>query len=167
MDINWEQVSKALIGKATNYLGGGVGGDYAADAEDLAQDTIIILLEKHEPVSTAEAIKLGTEILRLDCVDHRRVQGRRRELESENSEAINTNLAPKWGGEDPMEVIDADQQIEEALQQLSPKIRSSFEKRVLFGHSYKEIAEAEGIKEDAVRQRVSKARKILENNNNG
>lgn len=158
MDIDWTQVTKALIGKATNYLGGGAGQDYARNAEDLAQDTLVILLEK-ELASTEEAIKLGTEILRRDATDLKRVESRRRELEQENGDEINRNCGANWSGDDPSYVLEMEQELER-IEKLSPVLRQTLE-RVVKGLTYAEIAAQDMTTEQVIRKRVQRAKEQL------
>ena len=86
---------------------------------------------------------------------------RRTEIELEAGEAINRNLGAEWGGDDPMDVIAAEEQLKR-ITTLSPKLARAFTAHVIGGQSYAEVAEQEGCDVAAIRKRVQRAKQELE-----
>lgn len=165
MNVDWASVRVSLVGKAVNLLGNKAGLDFAAEAEDLAQDALIVLLEK-EPKDTEEATRLGLAILTRDGVDHIRKEVRRREIEQDAGDVINRNLGAEFTGDDPEQVAMAEERVER-VDELTPLLRNTLEAYYIDGKTYEELAAIEGCTEAVIRKRIQRARDILlENNNN-
>jgi RNA polymerase sigma factor (sigma-70 family) len=146
-----------LHAEAKKLLGGISGDDYSKDAEDVAGNALIKLLE-HE--GGGDIFSLGRVIVHNLSKNHMRDERRRTELRDDNGDEIARNCGANWSGDDPAEVIEAEERLE-AINDLSPKLRAALWGHVVEGYSYEELAEREGISEAAMRKRVQRAREQL------
>lgn len=126
------------------------------DAHDAALDAYVELLE----AKVTHPFTLGPARAKSRVQNLYRNEARRREIERESGEIINQTVGAKWSGDDPAHVLEAEERLEE-LDNLTPALRRALVQYSVEGLTYEEIAEAEGVTEGAIRERVSQAKKQL------
>ena len=163
-----------LVGVATNVarkiLGGTSGSDFASEAEDIAQDAIVVLLEKEEQgqLTTATMFGLVDIVAARKAMSYKRGELRRREIESEHGTSINKTLTGQSAealSADPYELMAVDE-MKERLNDLSPMLRWTVKSYYIEGMTTAEMAKAQGCKEEAIYKRLQRARDIVTGDNN-
>jgi RNA polymerase sigma factor (sigma-70 family) len=157
-DSQAKELRDMLVAEATSVLGGGASNDYAVDAEDVAMDALIKLLE--HPKDDNPFI-LGKVIVHNLAKNFRRDKQRRTEIRRDRGEEINQTLNVGWSGDSPDEVIEAEERLT-LINKLSPKLRDAFRGYVVEGIPYPELAEREGCTEAVLRKRIQRAKEMLE-----
>ncbi len=135
----------------------------ATDAEDLVQETILRFIqtfERAEPLPTERAcaawlVTTLTNLFYMQCRKQRvQEQSARDPLLSE--EAVVTPEPPTPGAGDTV----TNEQFAQALQKLSPKVRTTFEMHAA-GKKYQDIANSLGVPVGTVAKRLHDARAKL------
>lgn len=131
----FSKLRERIRGYATSIVG-------ADRAEDVAQETVIVLVEKYESVETlTELLRIAFKVARFKIGNLIRLEGRRKTggLEDEQWEQIQDT--PEREPED--EAIRREQisQLAEAIRSLSKKCQEIFRMK-LEGHNFADIAEA-------------------------
>ncbi len=160
--MDYKRLTNVLTAAAIKALGGPVGDDYTADAEDLAQDVILKLLERE--LSEDDYFKLGTKMVQDLAIDLRRTEQRRREIEDEHGDSINRNLTGQSAevlAADPHEIL-AYEEMRDRLDQLSPLLYSTTTRHYIDGQSVTDIAERDGVSADVIYKRLQRARNFVE-----
>jgi DNA-directed RNA polymerase specialized sigma24 family protein len=162
--------AKELLGvataEATKHLGGEVGLDYTSWADDIAQDTMIILLELEEEGKIDNkyvAFNMVRQVAYHKATSFKSKELRRREIEQEHGDKINSVLTGQSAellAADPYE-IRAYEEMRERLDDLSPLLYSTTERHYMDGLSVGEIAEADEVTEDVVYKRLQRAREFI------
>jgi RNA polymerase sigma factor (sigma-70 family) len=147
-----------LLAEAKKLLGGTEGDDFSKDAEDVAGDALIKLIEYKD--NDGDAFNLGKTIVHNLAKNHMRDERRRAELRRENGEQIATSTCANWSGDDPAQIVEAEERLEQ-MNKLSPILRSAFLRYVVEGRSYAELATAEDTTEAVIRKRVQRAKEEL------
>jgi len=164
MDIinqNAKELTALCISVATGELGGGSGDDYGSWAEDIAQDTLIYLMELEMDGKLTEDTVFGlakTHAL-FKSKNHRNKEERRGEILHEYGNSINAGLdgSREYLSADPMEIM-AYEEMRSRLDELSPKLYNAVERHYIDGRSVTDIAEEDGVSEDVIYKRLQRAR---------
>jgi RNA polymerase sigma factor (sigma-70 family) len=157
------KVAKAA---ACSILGGPVGDDYSSWADDVAQDTMVALLERDAAGQLANkfvAISLCKTIAYRRAITWQATEQRRREIESEHGDDINRNLTGQSAellSADPLEILAYDE-MRDRLDGLSPLLYSTTSRHYIEGLSVAEIAEADGVTEAVIYKRLQRARDMV------
>jgi RNA polymerase sigma-70 factor (ECF subfamily) len=133
---------------------------HAADAEDLAQDAMLKLLDRLDAYDPARSYKAwrNTVVLNL-CRDHLRRVGSRRAAEGRGGERSLPRPLP--APEDHANAEELQAILASSLSALSPREREVFVLRDLSGHSTDEVADTMGVTAGTVRSLLSLARRRL------
>jgi RNA polymerase sigma-70 factor, ECF subfamily len=112
-------------------------------AEDLAQDTLVLLTTKYATVTSIEdLVPLALRIVRFKIIEFRRKAGRRGELARPPAEGEDpiAQLADdkSWGPEIQMQRRELADRLAEALRQLTGRCRTLFRLK-LEGHKFADI----------------------------
>ena len=165
--MDWKRITDTLTSTALKKLGSHAGSDYAQEAEDMAEEAVIRLLELGV-IKEDAAFKLGTKIVVDNCNSHRRLESRRREIEQEYGAAINRNLTGQSAevlAADPMEIM-AYEEMKDRLDALSPLLYATVELHYIQGLPVREIADMNETTEDVIYKRLQRARDIVTGDNN-
>lgn len=136
------------------------------DAEDVAQEVFIKAFENFDRFDGRAS--LSTWLFKIAsnlCIDRARKRGRRPELvslEPGNGEGIQDAADLRWDPQSSVVTSEMEQAIEEALAQLSEKLRSVLLLHDLEELSYEEISKAVGIPVGTVKSRLFLARNQLQ-----
>lgn len=164
VEQNYNDLFKMAKHKAIKQLGGSLGDDYASWAEDIAQDTIVKLLEMEAEgnLKEKELFGLCKLIATRRSINHCRDENRRREIQQEHGEAINRNLdgSRETLSADPLEVM-AYEEMRSRLDELSPKLYNTVQAHYIDGLSVREIAEEQEVTEDVIYKRLQRARDMV------
>ncbi len=170
VEKNYEELMSMATSVARKELGGPDRSDYTNYAADIAQNVVMMLLEKETAgeLREAEMFGLAKGMARLRSITYMRDESRRRELEEEHGEAINRRLTGQSAeslAADPYEEIP----LEEAahrLDALSPLLYRTTNAYYIVGEPIESIAEMEGVSEDVIYKRLQRARDIVKDSNN-
>ncbi len=166
---NYDELFGMAKSCAVAKLGGAAGQDYAYLAEDLAQDVIVLLLEKEAEGTLVESEVFGLckRMAELRSISLHKLETRRREIEQENGESINSGLdgSREYLSADPMEIM-AYEEMRSRLDELSPKLYNAVERHYIDGRSVTDIAEEDGVSEDVIYKRLQRARDEVTGDNN-
>lgn len=136
------------------------------DAEDVAQEVLIKAFENFDRFDGRAS--LSTWLFKIAsnlCIDRARKKGRRPELvsfEPANGEAITDLADVRWDPQMSAVTTEMEEAIEDALGQLSDKLRSVLLLHDLEELSYEEISKAVGIPVGTVKSRLFLARNQLQ-----
>ena len=162
MAIEWDRLTDVLQATACNKLAGPSGRDYTTESEDLAQDTIIKLLEK-DITDNDIAFKLGVKIITELCINFIRDEINRRDIEEEFGDSINRNLTGQSAetlAADPYEILAYDE-MRDRLDELSPLLYATVELHYMKGLDVSAVAELQNVTEDVIRKRLQRAREFV------
>jgi RNA polymerase sigma factor (sigma-70 family) len=166
IEKNYQDLFGVAKSEATNQLGGSSGEDYASWAEDIAQDTIVRLLEMEAEgtLKEDEVFGLCKLIAFRKATNFYTKEIRRREIEEENGDKINSMLTEQSAellAADPLEILAYDE-MRDRLDDLSPLLYSTTERHYIDGLSVSEIAEQDGVTANVIYQRLHRARNFIE-----
>jgi len=162
--MDYNKLTEVLVATAIKTLSGPTGADHTAEAEDLAQDVLLILLEKDLPED--DTFKLGVKIVTEMGRNHVRDERRRREIEKEYGGAINRGLTGQSAeslAADPFEGI-AQEEALDRLCALSPLLYHTTHLHYITGLPVVEIATMLEVDVNTVYQRLARARTAVINN---
>jgi RNA polymerase sigma factor (sigma-70 family) len=153
-------VAKAI---AIHILGGEGGTDYSSWADDIAQDTMVALLEE-EPFDDRYHLFAMCQLnAKHRAINFKMKEERRREIEQEHGDKINSMLTEQSAellAADPYEVM-AYEEMRDRLDTLSPLLYSTTERHYIDGLSVAEIAEQDEVTEDVIYKRLQRAREFI------
>jgi RNA polymerase sigma factor (sigma-70 family) len=160
---NYNELFTLAKHTAVKTLGGHAGSDMSSWAEDIAQDVLVKLFEKESTLGDEDNIfGLVPLMVVRRCLNFKRDEGRRREIEQEHGDAINRNLdgSREALSADPLEVM-AYEEMRSRLDELSPKLYNTVQAHYINGLSVREIAEEQEVTEDVIYKRLQRARDMV------
>ena len=162
---NYTDLLSVATNVARKILGGGVGSDYASEAEDIGQDTIVVLLKKEmEGQLTHETVfGLADIVAARKAMSHKSVEIRRREIEQEHGAAINRTLTGQSAealSADPFEAM-AVEEMTSRLKGLSPMLSWTVTEYYLNGTKASDMARDQGTTEAVIYKRLQRARDLV------
>jgi len=165
VEKNYEDLLGVCKHVATQQLGGPARTDYSSEAEDIAQNVIVMLLEKEAKGELREEDMFGLAkgMARLRSITYITNETRRREIEQEHGPAINRTLTGQSAeslAADPSDLVGVED-LNDRLNTLSPLLYSTAMAFYLDGQTVEHIAKAWGITEDVVYKRLQRARDIV------
>ena len=108
---------------SARLIGFGVSSGLSrADAEDCAQETLIVLIRKYPEKDEADAVPLAFRIMRWKIVEHRRKRVRSGEYTSYRIDDI--QVKDDFSGANPEELVVLQEAVYAALARLSRKCRA-------------------------------------------
>lgn len=170
VEKNYTDLLAMCTNIATEHLGGPTGADHASWAEDVAQNVIVLLLEKEAAgeLREKEMFGLAKGMARLRSINHVTNESRRREIEQEHGKAINRTLTGQSAeslAADPFEGV-ATVEMNKRINNLSSLLYNTVNAYYILGLTVLEIAEAQEVTEDVVYKRLQRARDIVTGDNN-
>ena len=163
---NAKELQAVAKGMALHILGGESGQDYSAWAEDIAQDTMVDLLEyedKGKITNKYDAFAMARLCAKHLSISFKKGEGRRREIENEFGGSINRNLTGQSAellAADPYEIL-AYEEMRDRLDELSPLLYATVELHYMKGLDVSAIAEMQDVTEDVIRKRLQRAREFV------
>ena len=130
-------------------------------AEDIAQDTIVALLEIGD-LSESTMYGLCKTIAGRKAMNHNNQETRRREIEHEHSHKIRNESGQSAHilAADPLEIM-AYEEMKDRLDELSPLLYSTVQAYYINGRDIEEIADQFNTTPNVIYQRLHKARTIV------
>lgn len=168
---NYKKIIGIARSAAHTILGDGSGRDQSSWAEDIAQDTIVYLLEREKSGSLRSefaAYYLAELVARRKAVNFKNREDRRRTIEYEHGAEINKGLTGQSAeimAADPVEIMAYDE-MRDRLDELSPLLYNTVEAHYIQGRTVEEIAEEEGVTSNVIHQRLHRAREVVTGDNN-
>jgi RNA polymerase sigma factor (sigma-70 family) len=168
---NYKKILGIASASARNVLGNSSGSDLTSWAEDIAQDTIVYLLEKEQSNalrSEFAAYYLAEIVARRKALNFKRQEERRRNIESEHGAEINNGLTGQSAEllSAQADEIVAYEEMRDRLDELSPLLYNTVEAHYINGRSVEEIADEEGVTVNVIHQRLHRAREVVTGDNN-
>lgn len=161
---NYNDLYGVAKSTALSTLGGNIMDDYAAWAEDIAQDVIVELLELEQAGKLNEdtVFGLAKTIAERQSTSLYNKERRRREIEAEHGAAINRELlrSREALAEDPFEQATSEE-MADRINNLSEKLYNTANAYYILGLTAAEIAEEDGTTEDVVYKRLQRARDYI------
>jgi len=170
VEKNYEDLQGMCSNIAAMHLGGPAGVDHSAWANDIAQDVIVLLLEKEAAGTLREEDMFGLakEMARTRSINFSIQEKRRREIEQEHGKAINRSLTGQSAeslAADPFDGITREEALDR-LCALSPLLYHTTRRHYIDGWTVCRIAETDGVTTDVVYKRLQRARDIVTGDNN-
>jgi len=165
--MDYAKLTSVLKATALRTLGGTAGNDYSSWAEDIANDTIVTLLEKNITDET-EAFALGMKIVRDKSLDHKRIESRRTEIRKQSGKDINrilTGQSAELLAASPLRIMDYES-MQDRLNALSPVLLKTVRAYYIDGFSVEAIALEWQLTEDVIYKRLERARNIVAGDTN-
>ncbi len=132
-----------------------------ADADDLAQAALLIIVQRLQELRAPQKLLSWT---RAVVQNAHRMSLRRSKFAPPEVKSLPDVDSVVAATVDPLDRLQAERTLTVVLRgirSLSPTLRSAFEARVLCGKSTAETAKLPGINADAVKTRLSRARRLL------
>jgi RNA polymerase sigma factor (sigma-70 family) len=162
--MDYNRLTDVLVATATKTLAGPNGADHTTEAEDLAQDVLIILMEKD--LGEDDMFKLGVKIITDKSRDYLRQETRRREIEKEHGKSINRGLTGQSAeslAADPFDGIALEEALDR-LADLSALLHATAQLHYIDGLEVSAIAALLQADENTIYQRLARARAAVINN---
>ena len=140
-----------------------------ADAEDVAQDTIVRMyeIELEGKLDKEEMFGLCKMVASRRAQNLAEKDRRRREIEREHGKEINAGLSRKSAellAADPFEIL-AYEEMTDRLDELSPLLHTTVQAFLVEGLSVSTIAEQFGTTPNVIYQRLHQAKKVIAGDN--
>jgi DNA-directed RNA polymerase specialized sigma24 family protein len=167
MKITEEEAGRlrnVLVATATNLLGSSKGQDHCAEAEDIAHDAIVSILEYNNPAGADDPFSLGSVIVTHLALNHLRNIRNRAQITEEFLPRLLAEFGPRFSGDDPAQVLEAEH-LADMWDALSPLLNATVVAHYLDGHGVDHIAAAEDVSADVIYKRLQRARDYVTNGN--
>jgi len=170
VEKNYEDLLGMCSNIAAMHLGGPAGTDHSAWAGDIAQNVIVMLLEKEAAGTLKEEDMFGLakEMARTRSINFSTQERRRREIEQEHGVAINRSLTGQSAeslAADPFDGITREEALDR-LCALSSLLYHTTHRYYIEGWTVCGIAETDGVSIDVIYKRLQRARDIVTGDNN-
>ena len=138
--------------------------------EDAKQDAYVKLLESELPEFTTDAHRDNyiRQLVFWTRKNEQAKQSNRQRILEENEETIRDIYCQNAEyDDDPADLVELEQELEEFLDTLSDTHRRTFEKLYLEGYTPEDLAFEEGVARNAIDQRVHNIKKLVQEKFNG
>ncbi len=138
-----------------------VGRDFfgrQADADDVAQESLLRLWKYCERLDSGRNMEaLAVKTAKNVCIE----MYKRRNNLTVTISADTARIQTEMRADTPLEAMETEQKLQEAIERLSPRERELFQKRHLDGQTAEEIAHETGIPKASVKSMISMAKRKL------
>lgn len=170
VEKNYQELMSMTTSVARKTLGGPDRSDYTNYAADIAQNVVVLLLEKEAAgeLREEEMFGLAKGMAKLRSITYMTNEARRREIEQEHGAAMNRTLTGQSAeslAADPFDLMATDEMMDR-IDNLSPLVRRTTQQYYIEGWTVCGIAATDGVTEDVIYKRLQRARDIVTGDQN-